>query len=78
VVVICDPGIKIENGYKAYEDGAKDDVFIKYPDGPTMLGKFGQGGATFQTSPIQKPANGGRTNSGIYQRGGYWPLERHE
>jgi alpha-glucosidase len=33
VVVICDPGIKIEDGYGPYEDGLKNDVFFKYPDG---------------------------------------------
>jgi len=31
--VIIDPGVKVEEGYDAYEDGVKQDVFIKYPDG---------------------------------------------
>lgn len=31
--VIVDPGIKVEKGYAAYEDGLKNDIFIKYPDG---------------------------------------------
>lgn len=30
--VILDPGIKVEKGYKAYEDGLKENVFVKYPD----------------------------------------------
>ena len=30
---IVDPGIKVEKGYPAYEDGVKKDMFIKYPDG---------------------------------------------
>jgi len=30
--VIVDPGIKVEKGYSAYEDGFKKDVFVKYPD----------------------------------------------
>ena len=47
VVVICDPGIKIENGYKAYEDGAKDDVFIKYPDGTNYAGQVWPGWCNF-------------------------------
>ena len=47
VVVICDPGIKIENGYKAYEDGAKDDVFIKYPDGTSYAGQVWPGWCNF-------------------------------
>jgi alpha-glucosidase len=33
VVVMCDPGIKVESGYEAYDDGVQKDVFIKYPDG---------------------------------------------
>jgi alpha-glucosidase len=33
VVVMCDPGIKAEPGYVAYEKGIAQDVFIKYPDG---------------------------------------------
>ena len=28
-VVITDPGIKIENGYKSYDDGVALDIFIK-------------------------------------------------
>jgi alpha-glucosidase len=32
-VVITDPGIKVEKGYHAYDDGVKNDVFLKYPDG---------------------------------------------
>ncbi|MFA6950327.1 MAG: glycoside hydrolase family 31 protein [Lentimicrobiaceae bacterium] len=31
--VIIDPGIKVEQGYEAYEDGVKRDVFAKFPDG---------------------------------------------
>ncbi len=31
--VIVDPGIKVEKGYEAYEDGVKKNVFVKYPDG---------------------------------------------
>lgn len=32
VVVMCDPGIKTEPGYEPYEDGLKQNIFIKYPD----------------------------------------------
>ena len=32
-VCIVDPGIKVEAGYEAYEDGLDKDVFVKYPDG---------------------------------------------
>jgi alpha-glucosidase len=30
--VIVDPGIKVEKGYEAYEDGLKKDIFVKYAD----------------------------------------------
>lgn len=32
-VVIVDPGVKREKGYEPCEDGVKNDVFVKYPDG---------------------------------------------
>lgn len=32
-VAILDPGIKIDPQYAAYQDGLRDDVFLKYPDG---------------------------------------------
>jgi alpha-glucosidase len=47
VVVICDPGIKIEEGYKAYEEGIRDDVFIKYPDGSYYAGQVWPGWCHF-------------------------------
>lgn len=31
--VIVDPGIKVEQGYHAYEDGLKKKIFAMYPDG---------------------------------------------
>ncbi|HOW26612.1 MAG TPA: glycoside hydrolase family 31 protein [Bacteroidales bacterium] len=31
--VIIDPGVKVEKGYHAYEDGIARDMFINYPDG---------------------------------------------
>lgn len=30
--VIIDPGIKVEKGYHAYEDGVAKNMFVKYPD----------------------------------------------
>jgi alpha-glucosidase len=38
VVVIIDPGIKVETGYSVYETGLADDVFMKYPDGKPAEG----------------------------------------
>lgn len=47
VVVICDPGIKVEKGYDAYEDGLRHDVFIKYPDGAPYTGQVWPGWCHF-------------------------------
>lgn len=47
VVLMCDPGIKVESGYKAYEDGIKEDVFIKYPDGTNYSGQVWPGWCHF-------------------------------
>lgn len=47
VVVMCDPGIKKEKGYHAYEDGLEQDVFIKYPDGQPYTGQVWPGWCHF-------------------------------
>jgi alpha-glucosidase len=47
VVVMCDPGIKVEDGYATYEDGKSKDVFIKYPDGENYTGMVWPGWCHF-------------------------------
>jgi alpha-glucosidase len=47
VVVMCDPGIKVEKGYETYDDGLKKDVFIKYPDGQNYTGQVWPGWCHF-------------------------------
>jgi alpha-glucosidase len=47
VVLMCDPGIKVEKGYEAYDDGVKKDVFIKYPDGEYYTGQVWPGWCHF-------------------------------
>jgi alpha-glucosidase len=47
VVLMCDPGIKAEDGYATYEDGKKNDVFIKYPDGTYYTGQVWPGWCHF-------------------------------
>jgi alpha-glucosidase len=47
IVLMCDPGIKVEEGYHAYEDGVKNDVFIKYPDGSYYTGQVWPGWCHF-------------------------------
>ncbi len=44
---IFDPGIKIEKGYKAYDEGMKDDIFVKYPDGTNYAGQVWPGWCYF-------------------------------
>lgn len=47
VVLMCDPGIKAENGYEPYEDGKSKDVFLKYPDGTYYTGQVWPGWCHF-------------------------------
>jgi len=47
IVVMCDPGIRIEAGYPAYDDGVKKDVFLKYPDGEYYSGQVWPGWCHF-------------------------------
>jgi len=47
VVVMCDPGIKVEEGYKTYDNGIKSDVFLKYPDGTPYTGQVWPGWCHF-------------------------------
>ncbi|HUM47986.1 MAG TPA: glycoside hydrolase family 31 protein, partial [Chitinophagales bacterium] len=46
-VVIIDPGIKVEKEYAAYEDGLKNDHFVKYPDGTVYSGQVWPGWCAF-------------------------------
>ncbi|MEQ8627127.1 glycoside hydrolase family 31 protein [Ekhidna sp.] len=47
VVVICDPGIKIEENYKPYTSGKERDVFLKYSDGSYYEGEVWPGWCHF-------------------------------
>jgi alpha-glucosidase len=47
VVVMCDPGIKVEEGYLPYDDGKSKDVFLKYPDGEYYSGQVWPGWCHF-------------------------------
>jgi alpha-glucosidase len=38
LVTIVDPGIKVEEGYKEYDEGMERDYFAKYPDGKNYTG----------------------------------------
>ncbi len=47
VVVMCDPGIKIEEDYQAYQEGIDLDLFLKYPDGSYYSGQVWPGWCHF-------------------------------
>jgi len=47
VVVMCDPGIKIEDNYNAYLEGVEQDLFLKYPDGTYYSGQVWPGWCHF-------------------------------
>ena len=46
-MVIIDPGIKVEKGYPVYEEGVKNNYFIKYPDGTNYSGQVWPGWCNF-------------------------------
>ncbi|MCS6990795.1 MAG: glycoside hydrolase family 31 protein [Chitinophagales bacterium] len=46
-VVILDPGIKKEQGYSIYEEGASQKLFLTYPDGEEYLGEVWPGWCVF-------------------------------
>ncbi len=47
VVVMCDPGIKVEEGYAPYDDGMEKGVFVNYPDGSPYSGEVWPGWCHF-------------------------------
>ncbi|MFN5843026.1 MAG: TIM-barrel domain-containing protein, partial [Bacteroidota bacterium] len=47
VILIVDPGVKVEEGYPYYEEGIKKDLFLKYPDGELYSGKVWPGTCHF-------------------------------
>jgi alpha-glucosidase len=47
LVTIVDPGIKVEKGYFAYDEGVKNDLFVKYPDGKLYVGTVWPGRCHF-------------------------------
>ena len=52
--VIVDPGIKIEPGAAAYEDGLKKEVYIKYSDGKNYAGQVWPGWCNFTDFTSEK------------------------
>jgi len=52
--VIVDPGIKVEKGYGAYEDGLKADVFVKYADSTNYTAQVWPGWCHFPDFTLPK------------------------
>ncbi|WP_242919933.1 glycoside hydrolase family 31 protein [Pontibacter liquoris] len=52
--VIVDPGIKVEEGYEAYENGKKADIFLKYVDGQYYTGQVWPGWTHFPDFTSEK------------------------
>lgn len=73
--VIVDPGIKIEKGYHAYEEGIQKDLFVKYPDGTFYSGEVWPGLCNFPdfTNPATR-SWWGNSFSGYVKDGveGFW------
>ena len=53
-VTIIDPGVKVEKGYPAYEDGLKENIFLKYPDGTNYTGQVWPGWCHFPDFTMPK------------------------
>jgi len=47
LTVIVDPGVKVEKGYGVYDRGAKENIFIKYPDSTNYSGEVWPGWCNF-------------------------------
>ncbi len=73
--VIIDPGIKVEKDYQVYEEGLKNDMFIKYPDGQPYQGQVWPGWCHFTdyTKP-QARTWWGKQFKGLIDSGveGFW------
>jgi alpha-glucosidase len=54
VVVIIDPGVKVEAGYHAYESAKAADLFVKYPDGTYYSGDVWPGTCHFPDFTAEK------------------------
>jgi alpha-glucosidase len=75
VVVIIDPGVKVEAGYPIYESGCAEDLFVKYPDGTYYSGDVWPGTCHFPDFTAEKTRNWwGKQFESLTQIGisGFW------
>lgn len=54
VVVIMDPGIKVEETYEPYQEGEAQNLFVKYPDGEIYEGQVWPGWCAFPDFTAEK------------------------
>ncbi len=54
VVLIFDPGVKVEAGYSVYESGLEADIFVKYFDGVPYIGEVWPGRCHFPDFTAEK------------------------
>jgi len=47
LAVIVDPGLKVEKGYSAYDEGIRNKYFLSYPNGQPYVGKVWPGRSHF-------------------------------
>ncbi len=47
LVIIQDPGIKVEHGYEVCQSGIEEDIYVKYPDGSIYVGEAWPGKCYF-------------------------------
>jgi alpha-glucosidase len=75
LATIVDPGIKVEKGYFAYDEGVKNDYFAKYPDGQYYIGSVWPGRCHFPDFTREDVRNWwGRSFSRLVEPGveGFW------
>jgi alpha-glucosidase len=76
MVTIIDPGIKVEKGYKAYEDGLAGNFFAKYPGGRPYIGHVWPGRCHFPdfTKPETRQWWGNNFKEAYIDKGvkGFW------
>lgn len=47
IVTIIDPGVKVEEGYKIYEEGVKNNYFVKSPEGEIYVNQVWPGDSVY-------------------------------
>jgi alpha-glucosidase len=66
VAVIVDPGLKVEAGYSAYDEGVKNNYFVKYPNGQNYIGEVWPGRSSFPDFTNPKVRNWWGGMFGVY------------